>query len=102
MKAALLIVTAVVALVASAPASAELYTPSDRTIFGGATQSAPIAPDDRQLRRPAPEPAVLVVRRVEHSFDWTDAGVGAASGLGIALVLAGGMLALRRRGVATA
>jgi hypothetical protein len=38
-----------------------------------------------------------VVVRVEGGFDWTDAGVGAAGGVGLALVVGVGTFSLRRR-----
>jgi len=38
-----------------------------------------------------------VVVRVEGGFDWTAAGVGAAGGVGLALVVGAGTFGLRRR-----
>jgi hypothetical protein len=38
-----------------------------------------------------------VVVRVEGGFDWTAAGVGAAGGVGLALVVGAGTFSLRRR-----
>jgi hypothetical protein len=38
-----------------------------------------------------------VVVRVEGGFDWTAAGVGAAGGVGLALVVGAGTLGLQRR-----
>lgn len=38
-----------------------------------------------------------VVVRVEGGFDWTAAGVGAAGGFGLALVVGAGTFSLRRR-----
>ena len=105
MKAALLILTAAVALVLAAPAWAEGISPDDRG-YARATVPA-FGPDDRGFSRASElernwQPAPTIVRMSHRSFDWADAGVGAASGFGIALVLTGGMLVIRRRIVATA
>jgi hypothetical protein len=97
MKARLLLVTAVVALAPTGNAFAETYSPSDRPWLGGVTESTPVAPDDRALRRPDPPQPTLVVRSGVSSFDWADAGIGAASGFGIALALLGGTLMVQRR-----
>jgi hypothetical protein len=44
-------------------------------------------------------PVGLAEPQGSNGFDWTDAGIGAASGLGTALVLIGGSLVvLRKRG----
>lgn len=105
MKAALLILVAAAALTLAGPAWAEGIPPDDRP-YARVTVPA-LGPDDRAFSRASelerdwqPEPTIV---RISHrSFDWTDAGVGAASGFGTALVLIGGMLVLRRRVVATA
>ena len=104
MKAALLILVAAAALTLAGPAWAEGISPDDRA-HARATVPA-LGPDDRafsrsaELERVQPEPTIV---RISHrSFDWSDAGLGAATGFGIALVLLGGMLVIRRRGVATA
>lgn len=104
MKALLLILVAAAALTLGGPAWAEGMSPDDRA-YARATVPA-VGSDDRAFSR-APElervqPAPTIVRISHRSFDWTDAGVGAASGFGIALVLIGGMLVFRRRIVATA
>ena len=105
MKAALLIVVAAAALTLGGPAWAEGISPDDRA-YARAPVPA-LGSDDRAFSR-APElegnrqPEPTIVRISHRSFDWTDAGVGAASGFGIALVLIGAMLVVRRRGVATA
>jgi hypothetical protein len=54
-------------------------------------------PDDRSFARSTPSERVAFVRVSSSAFDWTDAGVGAAGGFGIALVLLGaGLMAVRR------
>jgi hypothetical protein len=50
------------------------------------------APDARAARTPAP-----IVVDVDGGFDWAAAAVGAAGGLGLALVGLGGASAIRRR-----
>jgi hypothetical protein len=63
------------------------------------SKGAVVSPDDRSfarsfslLERPT------LVSASSGGFDWTDAGIGAASGFGIALVLFGAGLVLLRRG----
>lgn len=102
MKAALLILTAAAALVVAAPASAEGISPDDRGYSRATSPAQTIAPDDRAYSR-APgleqtwQPEPTIVRVSQRSFDWSDAGLGAASGFGIALMLLGSVLVLRRR-----
>jgi hypothetical protein len=102
MKAALLILTAAVALVFAAPVWAEGISPDDRGYSRATSPTQSLAPDDRAFARAPgleqnwqPEPAI--VRVSQRTFDWSDAGLGAASGFGIALVLLGSVLVLRRR-----
>lgn len=100
MKAALLILVAAAALTLGGPAWADGISPDDRA-YARATVPA-LGPDDRAFSRASElerdwQPAPTIVRSSHRSFDWTDAGVGAASGFGVALVLIGGMLVLRRR-----
>jgi hypothetical protein len=63
------------------------------------SQGAVVSPDDRSFARSL---ALLqrptLVRASSGGFDWTDAGIGAASGFGIALVFFGAGLVLLRRG----
>jgi len=80
--------------------------PDDRAVSRGTTfaGSAPthrsvVSPDDRAFARSTPSiarPTLVLV--ADGGFDWTDAGVGAASGFGIALVLLGAGLVLILRG----
>ena len=63
------------------------------------SKGAVVSPDDRSfargvslLERPT------LVSASSGGFDWTDAGIGAASGFGIALVFFGAGLVLLRRG----
>jgi hypothetical protein len=124
MKARLSITTAVaaLALVASAAALAG-SSPDDRALARGttwnqvqpssddravprgttfsepsATKTVVVSPDDRAFARSTPMARPTLVRVSDGGFDWTDAGVGAASGFGIALVLVGAGLTLMRRG----
>jgi hypothetical protein len=49
----------------------------------------------------APVPRTVVVRQYvtqPTGFNWSDAGVGAAAGFGVTLVVAGSALAVARRG----
>lgn len=77
--------------------------PDDRALPRSTTQiavpkSAIVSPDDRSFARSVPVERPTLVRVSSGDFDWTDAGVGAASGFGIALVLLGAGLTLMRRG----
>ena len=125
MKARLSIATAVAALTLVAPAAAlaggspddralprgttwgqAQISPDDRAVARGTTFSEPVAtktivvsPDDRAFARSNPSVArPTLILAAGGGFDWTDAGVGAASGFGIALVLLGAGLAFTRRG----
>jgi hypothetical protein len=51
---------------------------------------------DSSQSRTVESPAPVVVR-VDGGFDWVSAGVGAAGGLGLAVVLAGATSTMRRR-----
>jgi hypothetical protein len=78
--------------------------PDDRALARGTSwtvtsKGAVVSPDDRSfarsfslLERPT------LVSASSGGFDWTDAGIGAASGFGIALVFFGAELVLLRRG----
>lgn len=47
---------------------------------------------------PSPEPAVLVVREsTPGGFDWGDAGIGAAGGLGLSMLAVGGVVVITGR-----
>lgn len=102
MKAALLILTAAITLILAAPAWAEGISPDDRGYSRATGPAQSVAPDDRAFSRVPtleqewqPEPTIVLVS--QRSFDWSDAGLGAASGFGIALVLLGSVLVLKRR-----
>jgi hypothetical protein len=61
--------------------------------------SVAVRPDDRAgIRGPGTQPPTNLVRS-SNGFDWRDAFIGGAGGLGIALLLTGGLLlvASRRR-----
>jgi hypothetical protein len=76
--------------------------PDDRalprsTTLTVAPKNVVVSPDDRSFSRSVPVARPTFVRVSNGGFDWTDAGVGAASGFGIALVLLGaGMIFVRR------
>jgi hypothetical protein len=77
-------------------------SPDDRalprsTTVTVASKNVVVSPDDRSFSRSVPVARPIFVRVSNGGFDWTDAGVGAASGFGIAIVLLGaGMIFLRR------
>jgi hypothetical protein len=81
-------------------------SPDDRAVPRGTTFSTPattktviVSPDDRAFARSNPSVArPTLILAAGSGFDWTDAGVGAASGFGIALVLLGAALVFTRRG----
>jgi hypothetical protein len=109
------------ALTTGAGASSYPDRPIDASLGAGATRSSDLAPDDRPRHMPsasggvrigdiAPDDRVLhrpgsdvtitpVVQRaaVADSFDWVDAGIGAAGMAGLALLGIGAALVLRRR-----
>jgi hypothetical protein len=63
-------------------------------------RSADLAPDDRFIHRPGSEVRITpVVRRagVGDSFDWVDAGIGAAAAFGLGLLLMGASALVLRR-----
>ena len=79
--------------------------PDDRATHGpgalGVTVPADILrPDDRAWRGAGPVPTIVPTvspsSRVD-GFDWTDAGIGAAGALGLALLLAGASAIVIRR-----
>ena len=78
--------------------------PDDRALARGTSwtvisKGAVVSPDDRSFARSLPLlEGPTLVSASSGRFDWTDAGIGAASGFGIALVLFGGGLVLLRRG----
>ena len=91
--------------------------PDDRALARGTSwtvtsKGAVVTPDDRSFARSVtPDDRSFagsigllegptVVSASSGSFHWTDAGIGAASGFGIALVLFGAGLVLLRRGTA--
>lgn len=102
-KAGLAIALAVAAI-APAPASARLnLNPISAT--PAPPSAAPVASSpldlNRRLNLPAPgsQAPVQIIRVSAHSgFDWGDAGIGAAGGLGLSLLAIGGGLVVTRRG----
>ena len=78
--------------------------PDDRALARGTSwavmsKGAVVSPDDRSFARGVSllERPTLVLAS-SGGFDWTDAGIGAASGFGIALVFFGAGLVRLRRG----
>jgi hypothetical protein len=53
-------------------------------------------PDAPQPAHPAPVQFVEVSSH--HGFDWGDAGIGAAAGLGLSMLAAGGIVVAQKRG----
>jgi hypothetical protein len=80
--------------------------PDERALARGTSwtvisKGAVVSPDDRSFARSFSSlEGPTLVSASSGGFDWTDAGIGAASGFGIALVLFGAGLVLRRRGTA--
>jgi hypothetical protein len=78
--------------------------PDDRALARGTSwavmsKGAVVSPDDRSFARSLPLlEGPRLVSASSGGFDWTDAGIGAASGFGIALVFFGAGLVLLRRG----
>ncbi len=72
-------VAAALALCATAPAAA----------------SAKLPPPDPP---PSNDPVVFVQASPRSGFDWGDAGIGAAGGVGLAMLAAGGLVFAQRRG----
>jgi hypothetical protein len=79
--------------------------PDDRANHGpgafvGDTSSEIVRPDDRAWRGAGPAPRMEIVEspsvRVD-GFDWADAGVGATTAFGFALLLVGASALVRRR-----
>jgi hypothetical protein len=72
--------------------------PDDRAFRG--TGSAPVVvmlPDDRADRR-LPNTGVVAAATIADRFDWVDAGIGAGSAFGLALLVAGAsVIGLRHR-----
>jgi hypothetical protein len=71
------------------------------TLALGAT--APAAASAMPLRADPPAPAdqravELVQVSADPGFDWADAGIGAAGGLGLSMLAVGGVLVAQRRG----
>jgi hypothetical protein len=84
-----------------------VLSPDDRAVHSpaaiSAARSADIAPDDRVLHRPGMDPTPLAVpAKTGERFDWIDAGIGAGTVLGLALLGMGAFVVVtrRRRGVA--
>jgi hypothetical protein len=57
--------------------------------------SAKLPPPDPP---PSNHPVVFVQTSPRSGFDWGDAGIGAAGGVGLAMLAAGGLVVAQRRG----
>jgi hypothetical protein len=60
-----------------------------------AATSARLPPPDPP---PSNDPVVFVQTSPRSGFDWGDAGIGAAGGVGLAMLAAGGLVVAQRRG----
>jgi hypothetical protein len=60
-----------------------------------AAASAKLPPPDSP---PSKDPVVFVQTSPRSGFDWGDAGIGAAGGVGVAMLAAGGLVVGQRRG----
>jgi hypothetical protein len=60
-----------------------------------AAASAMLPPPDTP---PSNDPVVFVQTSPRSGFDWGDAGIGAAGGVGLAMLAAGGLVVAQRRG----
>ena len=97
------IATAALALAGGATAADRLGHPDDRATHGvGAIEAAKrdvvLRPDDRANRRLPGAPAVAVQPAASGGFDWVYAGIGAASALGVVLLVAGASVVRLRQG----
>jgi hypothetical protein len=82
-------------------------TPSSRRVkatVAAALTLCATAPAATSARLPPPDPppsndpVVFVQTSPRSGFDWGDAGIGAAGGVGLAMLAAGGLVAAQRRG----
>jgi hypothetical protein len=78
--------------------------PDDQATHGpgavAVTTSSAVRPDDRPNHGPGsigPITPVVIASPAGGGFDWIDAGVGAAFGMGASLIVAGALLAGQRR-----
>jgi hypothetical protein len=88
----------------AAASSSDVVRPDDRPTHGpGAvtvTTSTAVRPDDRPTHGVGsigPSTLVVTASPAGGGFDWIDAGVGAAFGMGASLIVAGALLAGQRR-----
>jgi hypothetical protein len=93
-------------LLASTVTAAALAIPATAAAGGNAVTKGPANDQNPILQNDirhfgnatdSRNPGNPVVVRVEGGFDWTAAGVGAAGGVGLALVVGAGTFSLRRR-----
>jgi hypothetical protein len=90
----------------SAPIEQQIVSPDDRAVFRGVENpSSPVtvpvsslSPDDRSLFRGVETPSAPVSVIVSaKAFQWSDAGLGAASTLAFVLLLGAGTLMIRHQ-----
>jgi hypothetical protein len=87
----------VVALAAiGAPAGQAAFPDSDSPASPAAERVVPLAQRVRSEPGPPALPPGFTVELVPSTFDWADAGVGAGIAVGVAGLLAGGVLVVRR------
>ena len=97
------IATAALALAGGTTAADRPVHPDDRATHGVGSIEAEkrdvvLRPDDRADRRLPVAPAVVVRPAASGGFHWSDAGIGAAATLGIALLVAGASVMRLRHG----
>ena len=84
-------------LLASTVTVAALAVPATAAAGGNAVAEGSANDSNAILQNDVRHFGNPVVVRVEGGFDWTAAGVGAAGGVGLALVVGAGTFGLRRR-----
>ncbi len=106
LRLAVVVVLAATSLVLAGAAAADPPTyPDDRAVHNPAAinagQSTDLAPDDRVGHHPGsltPVTPIAAHPTIGGGFDWSDAGIGAATVFGLGLLSTGGfVLILRRR-----
>ena len=95
------LLAAVLCCAAAAPtahANTDLRSPDARDVSTRtATPTDLRSPDARDVTRPRTAVPLRIVTAADDGFDWTDAAIGAAGALGLALLLTGGAATIARR-----
>lgn len=87
-------------LFAAAAAAEGSVRPDDRATRGTgaiALETAVVRPDDRAIRPSSPSSVTFVESTAGGGFDWADAGIGAATVVGLGLVSVGVFVLVARR-----